>query len=163
MRTRGRETMTIDSKDSNPAGSPQAREAASRRLPLLTRLILLILGTLSLGLAVVGIFLPLLPTTPFLLAAVFCYARSSARLHEWVISRPFIAGRLEELTVRHGLTAKSKRMILAAAFAMMAGAAALINRPVMYLVLGVIFGLKALYFWLGIKTIPAADREQAGD
>jgi uncharacterized membrane protein YbaN (DUF454 family) len=155
--------MTIDSKNSNPAGSPRAGKAASRRSPLLTRLILLILGTLNLGLAVLGIFLPLLPTTPFLLAAVFCYARSSARLHAWVISRPFIAGRLEELTVRHGLTAKSKRTILAAAFAMMAGAAVLINKPVMYLVLGVIFGLKALYFWLGIRTIPAADGEAVDD
>jgi len=43
-------------------------------------------GAIALGLGILGIPLPLLPTTPFLLLAAFCFARSSPPLHRWLIS-----------------------------------------------------------------------------
>lgn len=52
------------------------------------RIFWLILGVLSLALGVVGVVLPLLPTVPFMLLAAFCFARSSDRLHDWLISHP---------------------------------------------------------------------------
>jgi uncharacterized membrane protein YbaN (DUF454 family) len=45
-------------------------------------------GWLCLGLGFLGIFLPLLPTTPFALLAAFCFSRSSTRLHHWLINQP---------------------------------------------------------------------------
>ena len=44
------------------------------------------LGLLAMALAIIGVVLPLLPTVPFLLLATFCFARSSQKLHSWLIS-----------------------------------------------------------------------------
>lgn len=45
-------------------------------------------GLMSAGLGIVGAFLPLLPTVPLMLLAAFCFAKSSERLHRWLITHP---------------------------------------------------------------------------
>lgn len=52
------------------------------------RIFLTILGTISLGLGILGIFLPLLPTTPLLLLSAALYLRSNKRLYDWLLSHP---------------------------------------------------------------------------
>lgn len=74
-------------------------------------------GFLAVGLGVAGIFLPLLPTTPFLLLAAFAFARSSPRLHTWLVNhRKF--GPIIEDWQQHG--AISRRAKVAAVVAMIA-------------------------------------------
>lgn len=65
------------------------------------RALLIIAGSISVALAVLGIVLPVLPTTPFLLLAAWCYVRSSERFYQWLINhrlwgkylRDYLAGR----------------------------------------------------------------------
>ena len=52
----------------------------------LVRVLLLLGGTLCVILAVVGMFVPVLPTTPLLLLAAVCYARSSERFYRWLLT-----------------------------------------------------------------------------
>lgn len=63
------------------ARDPQTSPAAHG----IRRVLLLAVGALCVALAAVGVVLPLLPTTPFLLAAVVCFGRSSSRVHRWLM------------------------------------------------------------------------------
>lgn len=61
---------------------------ANNRKPLnkLKKRLLIAAGTISLGLGTIGVVLPLLPTTPFLLLTAACYLRSSERLYNWLMN-----------------------------------------------------------------------------
>lgn len=52
------------------------------------RIFVMASGWLSLILGIIGIFLPLLPTTPFVLLTAYCFSKSSPRLHHWLLNQP---------------------------------------------------------------------------
>jgi uncharacterized protein len=60
------------------------------------RYLLMALGLLSLGLGIVGVFLPLVPTTPFLLLAAYLFSRSSRRFQDWLLNHPRLGPPIRE-------------------------------------------------------------------
>jgi uncharacterized membrane protein YbaN (DUF454 family) len=60
------------------------------------RVLLIIVGTAALVLGIVGIVVPILPTTPLLLVSAACYARASERLYEWLLGQPSLGPIISE-------------------------------------------------------------------
>lgn len=78
----------------------------------LTRNLLIVGGTISVVLALVGIVVPLLPTTPFLLLAAACYARSSDRFHRWLLSNRLFGSYIRNYREGRGMPAREKAVTL---------------------------------------------------
>lgn len=74
----------------------------------LLRLFLLGSGLLAVGLGSVGIFVPLLPTVPFLLLAAACFARSSERFHSWLLEHPHLGPVLHGYLDGQGISLRAK-------------------------------------------------------
>ena len=72
----------------------------------------IVLGCLSLVLAVLGVVLPILPTVPFLALAAFCFAKSSDRLNNWLINTKFYQNNLADFKAGKGMTVQTKTRIL---------------------------------------------------
>jgi len=72
------------------------------------RILLIVAGTFFMGLGIVGIFVPLLPTTPFLLLAAACYARSSQRYYGWLLNNKWFGSYIRSYLERKGVPLKVK-------------------------------------------------------
>src|SRR6218665_3377907 len=83
------------------------RQVHENRNPAI-RYALLTLGWLSVVLGVVGIFLPVLPTTPFLLLAAACFARSSERFYTWLVNHPKLGPWIRDYLDGNGIPLKGK-------------------------------------------------------
>ena len=74
----------------------------------LVRTLWLVAGTICVVLGSIGIVLPILPTTPFLLAAAACYYKSSERMHRWLLNNKWFGEYIRNYKEGKGLTKKTK-------------------------------------------------------
>ena len=129
----------------------------------LKQIIFLIIGCLSLALGCVGIVLPILPTVPFFLLTVFCFANSSQKLHDWFIGTQMYKKHLESFVQKKGMTVRTKATILTSVTALMAVGFVLMLRKgiiVPCVILAVVWVCHLVYFLFGVKTIPADETAQ---
>ena len=117
------------------------------------RYIWLLLGFISFVVGTVGIVLPILPTFPFYLAALFCFAKSSKRLYDWFINHPLYKKYLERFLQRRPMTWTAKAAVLVPlSAAMLVGFIMMKRVPVGRICLAVIWLFHVIYFIFGIKT-----------
>jgi uncharacterized membrane protein YbaN (DUF454 family) len=114
-------------------------------------------GIASLALGAAGVVLPLLPTTPFVLLAAFCFARSSPRLHRWLLHNRRFGPLITAWRDERAIPARAKRMAylaMAAVFLL----SVLFSAPWHVLAIqGVVLGLAALF----IATRPVTSSSKA--
>ena len=79
----------------------------------MVRYLLLAIGWLSVALGVIGIFLPVLPTTPFLLLAAACFARAYRPFHEWMLGHRWLGPMLKEWYQHGSLPYRTKIVAIA--------------------------------------------------
>lgn len=72
------------------------------------RWLLWVAGSVSLALGLIGVVLPGLPTTPFVLLAAACYARASPRLHGWLLRHRFLGPLVRDWETHRSLTRRTK-------------------------------------------------------
>ena len=77
-------------------------------------------GWTSLVLGLIGIVVPLLPTTPFILLAAFCFQKGSDRLHRWLINHPRFGPLIADWRERGAIPPKAKRNAMIALVAVLA-------------------------------------------
>jgi hypothetical protein len=79
-----------------------------RRPDNLKKGIFVVVGTISLGLGAVGVFLPVLPTTPFLLLSAACYYKGSERMHRWLLSNKLFGSYIRNYKEGRGISQTGK-------------------------------------------------------
>lgn len=119
------------------------------------RIIYFIIGFISLLLGAIGVVLPILPTTPFLLLATFCFAKSSKRVHDWFLSTSLYKNHLDSFVKQRAMTLSTKISILAFASFMLAFPLFFSKNLFLRLFIVCLYVMKYYYFIFKIKTIKA--------
>lgn len=121
------------------------------------------LGILLTGLGALGAVLPLLPAFPFLMGALYCFARSSDKLHAWFLDTSLYKNHLESYVKKRAMTVKTKLTLSASlTVAMAIGFFAMRQILAGQIILAIVWLFHIAFFFFGIKTLKAETRPDNG-
>ena len=127
--------------------------AARPHRSLMIRLLLLTVGWLSVGLGVLGIFLPVLPTTPLLLLAAACFMRSSQRFYRWLTHHRHLGPWVRDYLNGQGIPRRAKAYAIGLMWLSILFSAYLVPVPWVRVLLLISASLVSLYI-LRLPTLP---------
>ena len=120
------------------------------------RIIFVLLGCICLCLGTVGVFLPILPTTPFYLLTVFFFANNSQKLHDWFLGTELYQKHLESFVKGRGMMLSTKISIISTVTLLMGFGFFMMARKGLWIpcvILAIVWLAHILYFLLRVKTL----------
>ena len=126
------------------------------------RLLFFISGSIFVALATLGVLLPLLPTTPFLLLAAACYARSSSRFHTWLLANRIFGPTIRQWQESRSIALRTKCIAIFMLVATLGSSVVFFVQlwPVKLLLIAV--GIWVIHFLLRLPTTPPSDGGDVG-
>lgn len=134
-------------------------QPANRVKSDLLRWILICCGWVSIVSGVVGIFLPLIPTIPFLLLAAACFARSSERFHTWLIDHNHLGPLLRSYLHGGGIPLKAKKVAIGMVWVSFPASAFLFVPVVWVKIVLMVIATGITLYLLGLPTIPPVEKD----
>lgn len=115
------------------------------------KLFFLSLGTTLLGIGAVGVFLPVLPTTPFVLASFFCFTKSSKKAEKWILNNRYFGSYIKNYQTKQGVPLDVKIKSLLFLWIMLIVSMIYLNQGYIFLLL-IVIGIAVTAHILLIKT-----------
>ncbi len=157
QRRQNKDVVPMENLTEQTEQTPAQTEAKSR-----FRIFWIVLGFLCLALGTIGVVLPILPTVPFFLATLFCFTKSSEKLHHWFIGTSLYKKHLESYVKKEGMLLKTKLSIVTMVTLLMGVGFFLMARKDIWvpcIILAVVWVAHVIYFFGFVKTIPAPERK----
>jgi len=115
--------------------------------------ILIVLGSISLVLGVIGIFLPLLPTTPLLLLSATLYVRSSEKLYNWLINQKYLGTYIRNFREHRAIPLRTKIISVSMVWISLAYCAIFVSTNIFLSILFIILAAGISWHILSYKTL----------
>lgn len=120
----------------------------------------IVIGLIFFVIGTIGAFLPILPSFPFYMITLYCFARSSKRLHDWFVGTKLYKNNIEKIANRKGLLLKQKlKIIFFFTLTMGTGFYFMKNTKIGRIILVIVWFFHVIYFVFGIKTIKSNENE----
>ena len=126
----------------------------------LLRVLLIILGFISLGLGMVGIILPILPTAPFLLLTSFCFVKSSEKFNKWFLNSKIYKKYLENFAKNKVMTLKGELLLLLGVSLLLLTTMFFVNNLIVTIILTCLIFCKYLYFVIFVKPVTKTEYQR---
>ena len=110
------------------------------------KVLFIIAGFLSLGIGIIGIFLPILPTTPLVILAAYCFSKGSNRLHRWLTTNPYFGEMIADWEKYRMISLKAKVMATSMIIPSFAYTLIFVNVAIWIKIIVTSIGVYALHF-----------------